>query len=161
MKYFQTVLPSFQGEGLLSQLKEKNVIITIESAEQGLFWQIVIGVLPWVLIIGFWVFMTKRNQQIQGGPGGLFTFGASKAKLYDAKKPKVTFQDVAGMDNVKMELRETIEFLKDPSRFEKIGAKVPKGVLLIGPPGTGKTLFARATAGRPQCLFTASALPSS
>lgn len=147
VKYFQTVLPSFQGEGLLSQLKEKNVIITIESAEQSIFWQMVIGFLPWVLIIGFWVFMSKRSQQVQGGPGGLFTFGASKAKLYDVKKPKVTFKDVAGMDNVKTDLRETIEFLKDPSRFEKIGAKVPKGVLLIGPPGTGKTLFARATAG--------------
>jgi cell division protease FtsH len=122
------------------------VIITIESAEQGYFWQILIGILPWVLIIGFWVLMTKRNQQIQGGPGGLFTFGASKAKLYDTKKPSITFKDVAGMDNVKMELRETIEFLKDPSRFEKIGAKVPKGVLLIGPPGNGKTLFARAAA---------------
>jgi cell division protease FtsH len=65
VKYFQTVLPSFQGEGLLSQLKEKNVIITIEPAEQGLFWQMVIGFLPWVLIIGFWVLMTKRSQQVQ------------------------------------------------------------------------------------------------
>ncbi len=153
VKYFQTVLPSFQGEGLLSQLREKNVIITIEPAEQGMLWQMVVGVLPWVLIIGFWVLMMKKNQQIQGGAGGLFTFGASKAKLYDAKKPSVTFKDVAGMDNVKMELRETIEFLKDPSRFEKIGAKVPKGVLLIGPPGTGKTLFARATAGEAAVPF--------
>ena len=140
VRYFQTVLPTFQGEGLLPQLREKNVIITIESAEQGYFWQILIGILPWVLIIGFWVLMTKRNQQIQGGPGGLFTFGASKAKLYDTKKPSITFKDVAGMENVKMELRETIEFLKDPSRFAKIGANVPKGVLLVGPPGTGKTL---------------------
>jgi cell division protease FtsH len=153
VKYFKTVLPSFQGEGLLSELKEKKVIITIESAEQGLFWQMVIGFLPWVLIIGFWVLMMRRNQQIQGGAGGLFTFGVSKAKLYDAKKPSMTFKDVAGMDNVKMELRETIEFLKDPSRFEKIGAKVPKGVLLIGPPGTGKTLFARATAGEASVPF--------
>lgn len=153
VKYFQTVLPAFQGEGLLPQLREKKVIITIESAEQGYFWQILIGVLPWVLIIGFWVLMTKRNQQIQGGPGGLFTFGASKAKLFVAKKTGVTFKDVAGMDNVKMELRETIEFLKDPSRFEKIGAKVPKGVLLIGPPGTGKTLLARATAGEAAVPF--------
>src|SRR5208283_3581925 len=147
VKYFQTVLPTFQGDGLLSQLTEKNVIITVESTEQGYLWQILLGVLPWALIIGFWVLMMKRNQQIQGGPGGLFTFGASKAKLYDMKKPRVTFEDVAGMDNVKMELRETIEFLKDPSRFAKIGAKVPIGVLLIGPPGTGKTLLARATAG--------------
>lgn len=147
VKNFQTVLPSFQGEGLLPQLREKNVIITIESAEQGYFWQILVGILPWVLIIGVWILIMKRNQQIQGGPGGLFTFGASKAKLYDTKKPSITFKDVAGMDNVKMELRETIEFLKDPSRFAKLGAKVPKGVLLIGPPGTGKTLLARATAG--------------
>jgi len=153
VKYFQTFLPSFQGEGLLSQLREKNVIITIESAEQGYFWQILIGILPWALIIGFWVLMMRRNQKIQGGPGGLFTFGASKAKLYDTKKPSVTFKDVAGMDNVKMELRETIEFLKNPSRFSKLGAKVPKGVLLIGPPGTGKTLFARATAGEAAAPF--------
>jgi cell division protease FtsH len=153
VKYFQTFLPSFQGEGLLSQLREKNVIINIESVEQGYLWQILIGVLPWALIIGFWVLIMRRNQKIQGGPGGLFTFGASKAKLYDTKKPSITFKDVAGMDNVKMELRETIEFLKDPSRFEKIGAKVPKGVLLIGPPGTGKTLFARATAGEAAVPF--------
>lgn len=153
IKYFTTLLPTFQGEGLLTMLKEKNVIISIEPAEQGLFWQLLIGVLPWVLIIGVWFMIMRRNQQIQGGPGGLFTFGASKAKLYDAKKPSVTFQDVAGMDNVKMELRETIEFLKDPSRFKKIGAKVPKGVLLIGPPGTGKTLFARATAGEAAVPF--------
>jgi len=153
VKYFKTILPSFQGEGLLTRLKEKKVIVTIESSEEGLAWSLLIGVLPWVLIIGFWVLMSRKAQQIQGGPGGLFTFGASKAKLFDAKKPSKTFQDVAGMDNVKMELRETIEFLKDPSRFEKIGAKVPKGVLLIGPPGTGKTLFARATAGEAAVPF--------
>jgi cell division protease FtsH len=137
----------------MSQLKEKNVIITVESAEQGYLWSILIGVLPWALIIGFWFLIMRRNQKIQGGPGGLFTFGASKAKLFDAKKPGITFKDVAGMENVKMELRETIEFLKDPSRFAKLGAKVPKGVLLIGPPGTGKTLFARATAGEAAVPF--------
>ncbi|MGO9378682.1 MAG: ATP-dependent zinc metalloprotease FtsH [Dissulfurispiraceae bacterium] len=153
VKYFQTVLPAFQDETLLPKLREEKVVITIESDEQGLFWQMLMAILPWLLIIGFWILMTKRNQKIQGGPGGLFTFGASKAKLFDAKKPSVTFKDVAGMDNVKMELRETIEFLKDPSRFAKIGAKVPKGVLLIGPPGTGKTLLARATAGEASVPF--------
>jgi cell division protease FtsH len=149
VKYFQTYLPSFQGEGLLSELEKKGVVITVEPAEEkSLFWQFVAGILPWVLIIGVWMLIMRRaQQQIQGGPGGLFTFGASKAKLFDAKKPGVTFKDVAGMENVKLELRETIEFLKDPSRYLKIGAKVPKGVLLIGPPGTGKTLLARATAG--------------
>ncbi|MGE5299875.1 MAG: ATP-dependent zinc metalloprotease FtsH [Acidobacteriota bacterium] len=146
---FRTYLPSFQGEGLLAELEKKNVTITVEPEEgRSLFWQFVIGILPWVVIIGVWMLIMRRAQhQIQGGPGGLFTFGASKAKLFDAKKPSVTFQDVAGMDNVKQELRETIEYLKDPSRYAQIGAKVPKGVLLVGPPGTGKTLLARATAG--------------
>ncbi len=147
VKYFVTILPTFQGESLLSLMKEKKVVITIESAERDLFWQVLAGVLPWVLIIGFWFWFVKRSQQAQGGAGGLFSFGASKARLYDSNKPSITFKDVAGMDSVKLELRETIEFLKDPSRFAQIGAKVPKGVLLVGPPGTGKTLFARATAG--------------
>jgi len=148
VKRFQTFLPSFQGEGLIKQLEEKNVAVTIEPSEKGaLLWQIMIGILPWVLIIGLWVILMRRAQQIQGGPGGLFTFGASKAKLFDAKKVGVTFKDVAGMDNVKQELKETIEFLKEPSKFRRLGAKVPKGVLLVGPPGTGKTLLARAVAG--------------
>jgi len=153
VKYFKTYLPSFQGEGLLSQLREKNVLITIEPDDQGFLGTFLIAILPWALIIGVWIFIMRRSQQIQGGPGGLFSFGASKAKLYDTKKPRVTFKDVAGMDNVKVELRETIEFLKDPSRFAKIGAKVPKGVLLVGPPGTGKTLLARATAGEAAVPF--------
>lgn len=147
VKYFQTFLPTFQGQDLLNKLQEKNVAVTVESPERGLLWQIVIGVLPWILIIGVWILIMKRSQQVQGGPGGLFSFGSSKAKLFDAKKSNITFRDVAGMDNVKQELRETIEFLKDPSKFTKLGAKVPKGVLLVGPPGTGKTLLARAVAG--------------
>jgi ATP-dependent metalloprotease FtsH len=153
VKYFQTTLPTFQGEGLLTLLQEKKVTISIESAEHGAVWQTVLALLPWLLIIGVWVVILRRNQQIQGGPGGLFTFGASKARLYDVNKPSVTFNDVAGMDNVKLELKETIEFLTDPSRFERIGAKVPKGVLLVGPPGTGKTLIARATAGEAAVPF--------
>jgi cell division protease FtsH len=148
VKKFQTFLPSFQGEALLAQLRDKNVSVSVEPAEKGSFlWQLLIGVLPWVLIIGIWILIMKRAQQVQGGAGGLFTFGASKAKLFDAKKITITFKDVAGMENVKKELQETIEFLKDSSRFTKLGAKVPKGVLLVGPPGTGKTLLARAVAG--------------
>ena len=149
VRNFRTFLPSFQGEDLLAKLEGKKVVITVASEEErSVFWQFLIGLLPWVLIIGFWIFMTRRTQQqMQGGPGGVFSFGASKARLFDVKKSGITFKDVAGMDNVKNELRETIEFLKDPSRFLSIGAKVPKGVLLVGPPGTGKTLLARATAG--------------
>jgi cell division protease FtsH len=148
VKEFQTFLPSFQGEGLIKKLEEKNVAINVEPQEKGsVLWQILIGVLPWVLIIGVWILIMRRAQNIQGGPGGLFTFGSSKAKLFDVKRVKITFNDVAGMDNVKQELRETVEFLKDPSKFTRLGAKVPKGVLLVGPPGTGKTLLARAVAG--------------
>jgi cell division protease FtsH len=149
VKYFQTFLPSFQGEGLIVKLQEKNVVINVESSEKkGILWQILMGILPWALIIGVWIFIMRRSQQqIQGGAGGLFSFGASKAKLYDVKKPSVTFKDVAGMENTKQQLKETIEFLKDPTKFKRLGAKIPKGVLLVGPPGTGKTLLARATAG--------------
>src|SRR4030043_1929502 len=136
VKYFQTFLPSFQGEGLIAKLQEKNVVVNIESSEKGGFlWQILVSVLPWVLIIGVWILIMRRAQkQISGGPGGLFSFGQSKAKVYDPKRPSITFKDVAGMDNVKRELRETIEFLKNPDKYKKLGAKAPKGVLLVGPP---------------------------
>lgn len=148
VKDFRTFLPSFQGEDLLARLQGKSIRITVLPEDTSLFTQFLIGILPWILIIGLWIFIMKRAQkQIQGGPGGLFTFGASKARLFDVKKPLVTFNDVAGLDNAKKELNETITFLKDSSRFLNIGAKVPKGVLLVGPPGTGKTLIARATAG--------------
>jgi cell division protease FtsH len=95
----------------------------------------------------------RSAQRVQGGAGGLFSFGSSKAKLHDARTSTVTFADVAGMENAKKELTETIEFLKNPEKYRKIGAKVPKGVLLIGPPGIGKTLMARAVAGEAAVPF--------
>ncbi len=148
VKHFLTFLPPFQGDDILKRLEGKKVAVTVEPQEkESVFWQFVVAVLPWVIIIGVWILIMRRTQQIQGGAGGLFTFGSSKAKLYDVKRPHVTFKDVAGMDNVKQELRETIEFLKNPAKYTQFGAKVPKGVLLIGPPGTGKTLLARAVAG--------------
>ena len=154
IKSFKTFLPALQGEELLSDLREKNVFITVESQEDlSPFWQFIVGLLPWVLIIGIWIVIMRGAQKVQGGPGGLFSFGASKAKLHDIKKPGVTFKDVAGMENVKRELKETIDFLREPARFRKLGAKVPRGVLLVGPPGTGKTLLARAIAGEANVPF--------
>jgi cell division protease FtsH len=145
---FQTFLPSFQGEELLTKLGKKGVLINVDSPEElSPFWQLIVGILPWVLIIGIWVLIMRGAQRVQGGPGGLFSFGSSKARLHDVAKSGVTFKDVAGMENAKKELTETIDFLRNPAKFKKLGAKVPRGVLLIGPPGTGKTLMARAVAG--------------
>lgn len=146
---FRTYLPSFQGDSILSRIEEKGVSLQVLPPEERSLWgQFLIALLPWIIIIGVWILIMRRSQQqLRGGPGGLFSFGASKAKLFDVKKPSITYADVAGMDNVKQELRETIQFLRESERFRNIGAKVPKGVLLIGAPGTGKTLLARATAG--------------
>ena len=151
---FQTFLPSFQGEELLTILSKKGVLINVDSPEDlSPFWQLIVGILPWVLIIGIWVLIMRGAQRVQGGPGGLFSFGSSKARLHDVTKSGVTFKDVAGMENAKKELTETIDFLKNPVKFKKLGAKVPRGVLLIGPPGTGKTLMARAVAGEANVPF--------
>ncbi len=126
--------------------KEKGVNFTFEK-DSNEWVTILVGLLPWVFIIGLWIVFMRRMQGGSGGSKGIFNFGKSKARLINESQIKVTFKDVAGEDEAKQELNEIIEFLKEPHKFQRLGGKIPRGVLLLGPPGTGKTLLARAVAG--------------
>jgi cell division protease FtsH len=140
---FSTRLPVWHSEELLKRLEESGVTIGAEQARTN-WWNLLGGLLPWIFLFGLMVFWLR---QMQAGGARAFSFGKSKAKLLSGDTPKVTFADVAGCEEAKEELQETIEFLKDPSRFTRLGGRLPKGALLVGPPGTGKTLLARAVAG--------------
>lgn len=126
---------------------ERGIEVTFEERDS-LWTQTLITFLPWILIIGVWLFFMRRMQAgAGGGPKGLFSFGKSRARMINENSIRVNFSDVAGADEAKFELQEVIEFLKEPDKFQRLGGKIPRGVLLLGPPGTGKTLLARAVAG--------------
>ena len=143
VKKFNTRLPVDNSAEEVARLRNHNVQIDAEDAHTSPL-SFIFTFLPYLLLIGFWIFLFR---QMQSGGNRAFSFGKSKAKLLTADSPKVTFADVAGADEAKVELQEIIEFLKDPAKFTKLGGRLPKGCLLVGPPGTGKTLLARAVAG--------------
>lgn len=146
----QIPFPDYNYE-LVSKIETKGIKITAKDQSPN-FFSYLIAAAPWIILVVFWLFI-MRQMQGGGGTRGLFSFGKSRAKLLTDERPKVTFNDVAGADEAKEELKEIIEFLKEPAKFQKLGGKIPKGGLLLGPPGTGKTLLARAVAGEADVPF--------
>jgi cell division protease FtsH len=135
---------------LVRSLRERGVRIEVKPPDNNPWYAILLQWVPMLLFIGVWIFFMR---QMQGGGAKALSFGKARARLISEKQNKITFQDVAGVDEAKEELREIIEFLKDPPKFQKLGGKIPKGVLLVGPPGTGKTLLAKAIAGEANVPF--------
>ena len=146
---FKTVIPMDYPE-LINLLRDKQVQITGEKPSQSPWLTALVSWAPFLFIIGFWIFFMR---QMQSGGNKALSFGKSRARLLTAHQKKVTFKDVAGVEEAKEELQEIIDFLKEPQKFQKLGGRIPKGVLLVGPPGTGKTLLARAIAGEANVPF--------
>jgi cell division protease FtsH len=146
---FRTYAPP-QYEGLANRLLERNVIVSAREPATSPWAALLYSWAPILLMIGFWIFFMR---QMQSGGNKALSFGKSKAKLSSSAQKKVTFKDVAGVDEAKDELQEIIDFLREPQKFQKLGGRIPKGVLLMGPPGTGKTLLARAVAGEANVPF--------
>ena len=149
VRNFTVNLPFANSEAILKRLEDSGVAITAKEPKSGIV-SILVTMLPWIVIFAIWFVLIR---QMQSGGNRAFSFGKSKAKLLSGDTPKITFADVAGADEAKVELQEIIEFLKDPQKFTKLGGKIPKGVLLMGPPGTGKTLLARSVAGEANVPF--------
>jgi cell division protease FtsH len=145
---FRTYAPDYQG--LTNKLHEKGVLIQAKPETTSPWATLLYSWAPILLMIGFWIFIMR---QMQSGGNKALSFGKSRAKLSSSSQKKVTFKDVSGVDEAKEELQEIIEFLKEPQKFQKLGGRIPKGVLLMGPPGTGKTLLARAVAGEANVPF--------
>ena len=150
LKPFNTYAPN--DPTLVQRLYGKGVTITARSPQEQVPWfvQLLVSWLPFIALFGVWIFLSR---QMQGGAGKAMGFGKSRAKLLTEAHGRVTFDDVAGVDEAKQDLQEIVEFLRDPSKFQRLGGRIPRGVLLVGPPGTGKTLIARAVAGEANVPF--------
>ena len=149
---FHTRMPD--DKNLVPLLEDKHVLLHVESAEASPLLRLVVGLLPWVLIVGVWLWLSRRAQSMMVAGGGPLGGFLKRGKKYERTvAPGVTFEDVAGLAAAKRDLSEIVQFLKEPQRFAKLGAAIPRGVLLVGPPGTGKTLLARAVAGEADAPF--------
>ncbi|HEX6102107.1 MAG TPA: ATP-dependent metallopeptidase FtsH/Yme1/Tma family protein, partial [Alphaproteobacteria bacterium] len=147
---FSTYMPD--NTDIVSELRGKNVSISAAPADDNVpsLFHVLVSWFPMLLLIGVWIFFMR---QMQSGGGKAMGFGKSRARLLTEKVGRVTFDDVAGIDEAKQELQEIVEFLKNPQKFQQVGGRIPKGCLLVGPPGTGKTLLARAIAGEANVPF--------
>jgi cell division protease FtsH len=147
---FQTYAPS--DPTLVKRLYDAKVQITAKPPGDNVPWfvSLLVSWLPFIALIGVWIFLSR---QMQGGAGKAMGFGKSRAKMLTEAHGRVTFEDVAGVDEAKQDLQEIVEFLRDPGKFQRLGGRIPRGVLLVGPPGTGKTLIARAVAGEANVPF--------
>jgi len=140
---FKVVMPDDPNQNLMKSLLEKNVKVSVEAPKNNFIWALLIQLGPIVLIFAWFIYMMR---QAQAGSGGAMAFGKSRARLMTSGQQKITFADVAGVEEAKTELVEVVDFLKDPKKYQMLGGKIPKGVILLGPPGTGKTLLAKAVA---------------
>ena len=150
---FYTISPETDNNSIIGFLEKNDVDFSAaEPKSQSLIGQLLISSFPILLLIGVWIYFMR---QMQGGGGGrgAMSFGKSKARLLGEDQVGITFADVAGVEEAKAEVSEVVDFLKDPSKFQRLGGKIPKGVLMVGPPGTGKTLLARAIAGEAKVPF--------
>ena len=146
--------PSTDNSELVRTLTEKGAEVRSPKPKSESAWlSFLLNLLPFLLLIGIWLYFMRQMQGGVGGRGGAMSFGRSRARLLNPDQTPVTFEDVAGIEEAKEEVAEVVEFLKDPSRFQRLGGKIPKGVLMVGPPGTGKTLLARAIAGEAEAPF--------
>ncbi len=152
--YFKTIRPLIEDRGLMGDLLNSNVTIKAELPQQQSIWtQLLVAGFPILLIIGVFMFLMRQMQGGAGGKGGPMSFGRSKARMLSPDQVKTTFADVAGCDEAKEEVAEMVEFLRDPGKFQRLGGRIPRGVLMVGPPGTGKTLLAKAIAGEAKVPF--------